>query len=189
MISEVKSSQKTEKVLIELRDLSASKVVAARRQCPSRPTPTSTTAYTSIFTDTSNAGWGTNLGDFTARALWSVSGKETDNAPVVATIKNGRGFEFRLSLCPTLKTPVVVQPENIVIQARHIPGRLNVIADLLSHHNQVIQTELSLHQRIFDQICPRWHTPQIDVFTTRFSKKLARFACPVPNKEACQWTL
>ena len=29
----------------------------------------------------------------------------------------------------------------------------------LSHHNQVMWTEWPFHQRIFYQICQRWHTP------------------------------
>ena len=40
---------------------------------------------------------------------------------------------------------------NIVLQARHIPGRLNMTADKLSHYNQII--EWSVHQRIFNQSC------------------------------------
>ena len=38
----------------------------------------------------------------------------------------------------------------VVLKARHIPGCLNVIADKLSRQGQVIQTEWSLHQEVFD---------------------------------------
>ena len=57
----------------------------------------------------------------------------------------------------------------------------------LSRHRQVIQTEWSLYQGIFNQICQRWHTPQIDLFATRFNKKLPMFVSPVLDKEA--WTV
>ena len=36
----------------------------------------------------------------------------------------------------------------VVLKARHIPGRLNVIADKLSRQGQIIQTEWSLHQEV-----------------------------------------
>ena len=36
------------------------------------------------------------------------------------------------------------------LRARQIPGRLNVIADKLFRHNQVIQTERSLSQQVFN---------------------------------------
>ena len=55
--------------------------------------------------------------------------------------QQGRGYEVRLSLCPPLETASLVQPKQIILRARHIPGHLNVIADKLSRHNQVIQTE------------------------------------------------
>ena len=42
-----------------------------------------------------------------------------------------------------------------VLRARHIPGRLNVAADKLSRHNQVIQTEWSLSQQVFNLLCSR----------------------------------
>ena len=67
----------------------------------------------------------------------------------------------------------------IVLRARHIPGRLNVIADKLSRSKQVIQTEWSLLQKVFDHLCARWHTPQVDLFVTRYNHKLPKFVSPV----------
>ena len=51
-------------------------------------------------------------------------------------------------------------------------------------NNQVNQMKWSLHQGRFNQICHWWHTPQIDLFATRFNKKLPQFVSPVPDKEA-----
>ena len=42
---------------------------------------------------------------------------------------------------------------HITLKARHIPGCLNVMADLLSRSNQVQSTEWSLHPQVFKQIC------------------------------------
>ena len=55
--------------------------------------------------------------------------------------QQGRGYEIRFSLCPPLRLLSWCHPRGIVLRASHIPGRLNVVADKLSRHNQVIQTE------------------------------------------------
>ena len=57
-------------------------------------------------------------------------------------------------------------------------------ADKLSCHNHVILMEVSLHKGIFEQICHRCYTPKIDLFPTRFNKKLPLFMSPVPGKKA-----
>ena len=75
-------------------------------------------------------------------------------------------------------------PRGIVLRARHIPGRLNVIADKLSRHNQVIQTEWSLDQRVFNLLCSNWGLPQVDLFATHFNFKIPRFVSPVPDRKA-----
>ena len=52
---------------------------------------------------------------------------------------------------------------------RHIPGCLNVIADLLSRLNQLQSTELSLRQHVFKQMCQKWFTPHVDLFGTHLT--------------------
>ena len=71
--------------------------------------------------------------------------------------------------------------QQVTLRARHIPGRLNVIADKLSRLGQTIQTEWSLHPEVFQAICSRWHQPQVDLFATRFNNKLPQFVSPVPG--------
>ena len=61
----------------------------------------------------------------------------------------------------------------IILKARHIPGCLNVMADLLSRLNQVQSTEWSLHLQVFKQICLKWFTPHVDLFATRLNHKVA----------------
>ena len=62
--------------------------------------------------------------------------------------------------------------KQVTLKARHIPGRLNVVADKLSRLGQTIQTEWSLLPEVFRALCSRWHQPQIDLFATRFNKLL-----------------
>ena len=146
-----------------------------------------------IFTDASKEGWGAHLGDFTASGTWSVpesklhinflelkavllalkrfqhlvQGKvvliATDNTTVVAYINKEGGMRSG-SLCALLwRLLCWCSLNQIVLKARHIPGRLNVIADKLSRQRQVIQTEWSLHQETFDLLCQTWHYPRVDV--------------------------
>ena len=164
-----------------------------------------------LFTDASNEGWGTHLGDCTARGLWSRSEGElhinllelkavllalkqfeqlcwsqtilvcTDNTIVVSYINKEGGMKSG-SLCALLwRLLLWCNQRQIVLRARHIPGHLNVIADKLSRHKQVIQTEWSLLQENFDLLCRRWYTPKVDLFATRFNHKLPRFVSPVPD--------
>ena len=72
----------------------------------------------------------------------------------------------------------------ITLKARHIPGCLNVMVDLLSRSNQVQSTEWSLHPQVFKQICQKWFTPHVDLFATQLIHKLPLYVSPVPDPNA-----
>ena len=157
--------------------------------------------------------WGAHLGDYTAKGLWSkpegalhinllelkavlLALKQfkplcwgqiilvcTDNTTVVSYINKEGGMKSG-SLCALLwRLLSWCNQRQIVLWARHIPGHLNVIADKLSRHKQVIQMEWSLLQ-VFDLLCRRWHTLEVDLFATTFNHKLPRFVSPVPDRLA-----
>ena len=167
-----------------------------------------------VFTDASNEGWGAHLGDSTARGVWSEPESRlhinflelkavflalksfedlcwdqvvliaTDNTTVVSYINKEGGMRSG-SLCALLwRLLSWCHPRGIVLRARHILGRLNVVADKLSRHNQVIQTEWSLSQQVFNLLCLSWGHPQLDLFATLFNHKLPRFVSPVPDQKA-----
>ena len=167
-----------------------------------------------LFTDASNEGWGAHLGDFTARGVWSPFESRlhinflemkavllalrqlehlcksqivlvaTDNTTVVSYINKQGGMRSG-SLCALLwRLLSWCHHRGITLRARHIPGCLNVIADKLSRHNQVIQTEWSLSPQVFSQLCSRWPPPLVDLFATRFNHKLPSFVSPVPDQTA-----
>ena len=73
---------------------------------------------------------------------------------------------------------------HITLKARHIPGCLNVMADLLSRSNQVQSTEWSLHPQVFKQICQKLFTPHVDLFATHLNHKLPLYVSPVPDPNA-----
>ena len=167
-----------------------------------------------IFTDASKEGWGAHLDEHTARGHWSLPESKlhinhlelkavflalkefqtlvfnktvlvaTDNTTVVAYINKERGMKSG-SLCALLwRIRSWCTRQQVTLRARHIPGRLNVIADKLSRLGQTIQTEWSLHPEVFQAVCSRWHQPQVDLFATRFNNKLPQFVSPVPDLQA-----
>ena len=99
---------------------------------------------------------------------------------------------FRFTSLPSLggdvRSPVedhdMVPSLSVTLKARHIPGCLNVMADLLSRSNQVHSTEWSLHPQVFKQICHKWFTPHVDLFATRVNHKVPPYVSPVPDQNA-----
>ena len=167
-----------------------------------------------IFTDASKEGWGAHLNEHMARGTWSLPESKlhinhlelkavylalkefqdlcidkivlvaTDNTTVVSYI-NKKGGMRSGPLCALLWRILTWCTRNqVTLKARHIPGRLNVVADKLSRLGQTIQTEWSLLPEVFQALCSRWHRPQIDLFATRFNNKLPLFVSPVPDSLA-----
>ena len=167
-----------------------------------------------IFTDASKEGWDAHLDEHTARGTWSLPESKqhinylelkavflalkefqklcfsnivliaTDNTTVVSYINKEGGMRSG-TLCALLWRILTWCTKNqVTLKARHIPDRLNVVADKLSRLGQIIQTEWSLLPEVFQTICCRWHQPQIDLFATRFNNKLPQFVSPVPDSMA-----
>ena len=59
-----------------------------------------------------------------------------------------------------------------------------MMADLLSRSNQVQSSEWSLHPQVFKQICQKWFTPHVNLFTTCLNHKVPLYVSPVPDKNA-----
>ena len=105
----------------------------------------------------------------------------TDNTTVVAYVNKEGGIRLG-PLCALLwRILTWCAKKQVTLKARHIPGRLNVIADKLSRLGQTIQTEWYLLPEVFQILCSKWHRPQIDLFATRFNNKLPQFVSPVAD--------
>ena len=122
---------------------------------------TQTEPDTQLFTDASNIGWGAHWNALTVSGVWTTTEKTlhinvleleaihramlhwlrklmglivlvaSDNSTVVSYI-NKQGGTRSIQLCRrTKKLLVVCQANQIVIRARHISGRFNVLADIL----------------------------------------------------------
>ena len=150
-------------------------MVPSGRQPPSRPTPTSSTTCTSYLYRDIRRRMGCSFKRFYSLVLALKHFEHIcRNQTVLIESPTGNTTcslhkQGRASLCPSLEKQYFGSVEH---------------ADKLSRHKQVIQTEWSLHQGIFNQICQRLRKPQIDLFSTRFNSKLPEFVSPVPDKEA-----
>ena len=50
---------------------------------------------------------------------------------------------------------------------------------------QTIQTEWSLHPKVFQAYCSRWHQPKVDLFATRFNNKMSHRPRPPGMGSGC----
>ena len=108
----------------------------------------------------------------------------TDNSTVMAYI-NKQGGTHSAEMCAVpWKIMTWCHHYQITLKARHIPGCLNVMANILSRSNQVQSTEWSLHPQVFKQICQKWFTPHVDLFATCLKHKLPLYVSPVPDQNA-----
>ena len=189
-------------------------VVARRKERPHRPTTTPNAACSANIYRRIKRRLGAHLSEHTARGIWSLPESQlhinylelkavllalkefrnlcsdqivlvaTDNTTVVSYINTEGGMKSG-TLCALLwKVLTWCTKNQVTLKARHIPGRLNVVADKLSRLGQTIRTEWSLLPAVFKTLCNRWHQPQIDLFATRFNNKLPQFVSPVPDAMA-----
>ena len=105
-----------------------------------------------------------------------------DNSAVVAYI-NKQGGTHSAEMCAHLwKIMTWCHLYQITLKARHIPGCLNVMADLLSRSCQVQSIEWSLHRKVFHEICQKWFTPHVDLFATHLNHKLPLYVSSPRSK-------
>ena len=123
------------------------------------------------------------------RALQQVppswSGKRvlvaTDNTTTVAYINHQGGTKSMLLLDLSYDLFKLLEQRDITLQARHIPGRLNRLADLLSRKDSVVNTEWTLSHNVTNLIWEVWGRPMIDLMATHLNNRLPTFVSPFPH--------
>jgi len=105
----------------------------------------------------------------------------SDSSTVVAYINREGGTHSFQLMDETLSLYQLAMEHAWILKARHIPGKLNVIADQLSRQGIAIPTEWSLKESVVESLFLRWHKPLIDLFATRHNKKCQLFVSPVPD--------
>lgn len=107
----------------------------------------------------------------------------TDNTTALAYVKN-QGGTHSLSLfkcADNLLTFCAIN--NILVQAQHIPGKLNIRADSLSHSIPT-PTEWHLNPSICQTLFTIWNRPLVDLLATRLKRQLPIFVSLFPDNLA-----
>ena len=77
-----------------------------------------------------------------------------------------------------------MEAHNVLLEARYLPGQSNVLADLLSRHNQVLAAEWSLLPQVAKKIIRTLGSPTINLFATHLNAKLPLYCSLIPDPQA-----
>ena len=168
-------------------------------------------AQAHLFTDASESGWGAHLDTLQVSGQWStretllhinhlemlavrnallafrdqLTGMTvqlmSDNASVVSYIRKQGGTVSVPLYLLAREVLLLARDAQITLQAKHIPGERNALADLLSRMNKVVHTEWTLHQSVVDSLCITWDKPNVDLFATRMNNRLPVFVSPMAD--------
>ena len=72
----------------------------------------------------------------------------------------------------------------IVIRARHIQGKVNLVPDMLSRKDRVFPAEWTVNRKLLRGLFQTWGTPQVDLFATSLNHQLPLYVSPVPDQLA-----
>ena len=198
---------------LDRNHFSIPRMVAESHKCDERFRPSSQRPQYPTLYRPSNEGWGAHLEQTSAKGLWSdreksytkisraeggFSGPSKVQGPVSkpnsvschrqlnsGSLHKQTRRNSSAEMCALLwKIMTWCHHYQITLKARHIPGCLNVMANLLSRSNQVQSTEWSLHPQVFKQICLKWFTPHVDLFAIRLNHKVPLYVSPVLDQNA-----
>ena len=167
-----------------------------------------------LYTDASEIGWGAHVDSLVASGRWSAEEASlhinhlemravrnalrsfqshlrtqtvrlfTDNTTVACYVnKQGGARSIGLSQ-EAEKILLWCDQRAISLSARHVPGKLNILADALSRPHCILHTEWTIAQRVLQQVWNHFHRPMVDLFATRFNFRLPTYVSPVPDPQA-----
>ena len=166
-----------------------------------------------FWSDASDQGWGIAVADQFVSGLWlegkdllSINHREllaverglfqlrrylkghvvavfSDNTTAVAYLRHQGG-----TLSSTLNSVAQrilrwVEREEISICPQLVPGKNNVVADALSRPNQVVRTEWTLRQEVFDTLHKHWPV-LMDLFASSVNHRYGVYFAPVSDTMA-----
>ena len=169
-----------------------------------------------LQTDASTSGWGIHFQNKLYNGLWTVKEKSMhinvlelravllacqkfstlfkhqtvqvmlDNSTAVSYINKQGGTHSRCMMTETRRLFTLLLELECNMQAVHLAGHLNVLADLASREGQVIRTEWQLHQSTFKWLCQNsiWGHPKLDMFANSRNKQLPMYMSPCPDPRA-----
>ena len=103
----------------------------------------------------------------------------------VVTFVNHQGGTVSRSLC-SLAGRLLSWSEclDLHFDTGYLPEQSCVLADLLSHRDQVIGAAWSLHPPVATTLLPAWGSPSLDLFAMHLPALLPLFCSLVPNSQA-----
>ena len=166
-----------------------------------------------LFMDASDSGWGVSLGDDQLSSLWSwdcssfsINHREllallyavrgflpslqghivalyADNTTVLAYLKKQGGTRSQSLNLVAHAILRLCEVHHIQLLLQFIPGKLNVLADSLSHKLQVLGSEWTLCSEAFHQLLRRWPAT-IDLFATSQNHRLPVYFSPMVDPQS-----
>jgi hypothetical protein len=166
-----------------------------------------------LFTDASTWGWGASLGDTRISGIWTPSERLahinvlemravllafkalrdlvrkqsvlllTDNTVCVCYLRKQGGLRSPVLCDLTWEIYLFLHSLEVDLQVRHIPSKLNVMADALSRRRPLL-TEWTLNMRVFSRVQSIVPALSVDLFATRLNRQLPLFVSPFPDQEA-----
>jgi hypothetical protein len=106
-----------------------------------------------------------------------------DNTTAVAHINKSGGTRSPHLLEIALKIAKWSEVRNINLEAKYLPGVLNIVADMESRRSFQDRGDWQLNRMIFQKIWERWH-PKIDLFALQWNAQLPEFVCWHPDPAA-----
>ena len=107
----------------------------------------------------------------------------TDNTTAVSCLRRQGTLRSEPLMSLTRDILELALAHSVTLVPRHLPGRLNVLADQGSRTDPV-STEWSLDGGTFDWLCTKAGPFQVDLFATRFNCRLPVFVSPFPDPQA-----
>jgi len=108
----------------------------------------------------------------------------SDNVSAVAYLRNQGGTRSVQLYREVRDLLLWCHEHQTILMPTFIPGKNNVVADQLSRPNQVLQSEWSLCPHVFRLLQRAVPQLEIDLFATRWNRKLPTFVSPFPDQEA-----
>ena len=108
----------------------------------------------------------------------------SDNMTVVSYLRR-QGGTHSLSLFQKVRDLLLwCRSLEITLTVRHLPGRLNVLADRLSRSSRPLVAEWALSKAVLFRVFHLLGTPTLDLFATRWNNRLPLYVSPVLDPAA-----
>ena len=167
----------------------------------------------SFYSDASDVGWGSIMGDQQVSGVWTPSQKQMsinlremmavqngllgfsqflrgktialfcDNVTTVAYLRRSGGTRSKVLFLKAREILLWVESMKITILPQFIQGSLNTRADHLSRPNLVIGSEWTLHQQVVQDLSHQWPVI-INMFATSLTARLPVFFAPAWEPKA-----